>query len=179
MPGGDGKIVVKEVTLLCRQGNCPGSLNSLYIGCSLFNTENVLKALNKFLFALRDYHQHITNIVLIIGVIIALVQLNTSKNIESAKLMIDFNNQLRNNQNNYKNIIASIYAEAPLIKPKGKYTEIDIDSFLLEWELLNQLRENRLISEDMAYDAFSYDVVSTWHNKEIKQYVADASVLLS
>lgn len=51
---------------------------------------------------------------------------------------------------------------------------MELIHFYLEWELLNQLREYKLISEDMAYDAFSYDVEATWQNKEIKQYIAAA-----
>ncbi len=116
--------------------------------------------------------QDITNMILIAGVFVALWQLKYSTTIDSARLMIDFNNQLRNCEHNYCKILNAIDNDLPLLKPKGEFNDIDIDNFLVEWELLNQLREKRLISDDMSYDAFSYEVERTWRNKEIQNYIA-------
>jgi hypothetical protein len=116
---------------------------------------------------------HLTNLTVICGVVLALIQFNHSGKIESAKLMLDFNNQLRNNQNNYTDFLDAVISDRPIVKPKGKFSDIQIDNFLVEWELLNQMRENKLISEDMSYDAFAYEVEATWCNKDINKFIND------
>ena len=118
--------------------------------------------------------QDITNIILILGVIIALFQLNTNKNIESAKLMIEFNNQLRNSQFNYAKYLFAVDNNLPMLKPKGSFTNIQLDNFLVEWELLNLMRERNLIDDKMAYNAFAYEVEATWCNKDIQKFIMDS-----
>jgi len=118
--------------------------------------------------------QDLANIVLICGVILALIQFRHSSKIESAKLMIDFNDQLRNNQNNYTEFLDAVDNGKPLMKPKGKFSDVQIDNFLVEWELLNEMRENKLISEEMLSDAFSYEVEATWCNKDIQKFITAA-----
>ncbi len=73
--------------------------------------------------------------------------------------MLEFNNELRNTNPSYSDLIAAIAQKKPLFKGPGAFTDERIDNYLMMWELLGRLTDNHLISDEMAYDAFSYDVV--------------------
>jgi hypothetical protein len=119
--------------------------------------------------------QNLCNLTTICGVVIALLQFHYYTQIESAKLMIEFNNQLRNGQSNYSDFLEAVDNDNPILKTSGgKFSDIQIDNFLVEWELLEQMREKHLISEDMLYDAFSYEVEATWNHKDIQTFIRDA-----
>jgi len=133
----------------------------------LKNMKSKIKSLNW-----EKLQKILTVIAMLIGGGFALYQFHVSNQIESARLMIDFNNQLRNGEHSYSKLIAAIGNNKPIIEPNGEYTEIDIDNYLVMWELLNNIYENRLITEDMLYDAFSYDIEKTYCNKEIQQYIS-------
>jgi len=116
--------------------------------------------------------QNIMHIVTIFGVIFGLVQFKHVKEIESARLIVEFNNQLRNNDHNYSKIIDAIGNNDPLLKPMGKFTEGQIDNYLVEWELINNFYDHSLISQETLYDAFAYDIEKAYCNREIRQYMA-------
>src|ERR1035437_8640759 len=116
----------------------------------------------------------VASVVVIAGVIFSVLQLKHSAEIESARLILDFNNQLRTNGNNYSKILYAIDNNLPLLQPNGEFSSLDIYSFLLEWELLDQLFRRKLIQEDMAYQAFYNDVAKTWGNVEIQEFIKEA-----
>ena len=121
-----------------------------------------------------EIFSHILRIIEIIaivgGVYFAGMQIRDVRNMQSAQMMLEFNNDL-NNQINAQ-IITTIEDDQPIfLKNGGKFTSTDIDKYLTNYELLNNIYEAGLITDDMLYNAFSYDVVKTYKNKEIKDYL--------
>jgi len=87
--------------------------------------------------------------------------------------MLDFNKDLSSEKNS--EITAAIENNAPLFrKNKGSFTSTDIDNYLGIYELINNVHEAHLITDDMLYNAFSYDFIKTYQNKEIADYLNEA-----
>lgn len=106
----------------------------------------------------------------VIGVIFATIQIRDVRNMQSAQLMLDFNNQLNTDVNS--SIISSIEDGSPLFKQNsGNFTSTDIDKFLSVYELLYNTRDAGLITDNMLYSGFSYDISKTYDNQEIQQYL--------
>ena len=105
------------------------------------------------------------------GVLFATVQIRDLRNNESARLMLEFNKELNSDLN--ANLITAIEENKPILKQSGgEFTTTDIDRYLGAYELLNNVSVAGLISDDMLYNAFAYDVVKTYQNKEIQDYLA-------
>jgi len=105
------------------------------------------------------------------GVIFAGVQIRDLKNNQSAQLMLEFNKELNSDLN--ANLITAIEENKPILKESGgEFTTTDIDRYLGAYELLNNVSIAGLISDDMLYNAFAYDIVKTYQNKEIQNYLA-------
>lgn len=106
----------------------------------------------------------------VIGVVFAMVQIRDVRNMQSAQLMLDFNNQLNTEINS--RIITSIEDGHPLFKENsGNFTTTDIDKYLSVYELLYGTRDAGLITDNMLYSGFSYDILKTYDNQEIQQYL--------
>lgn len=120
-----------------------------------------------------DVFQIIANIVVIIGVIVGVITLIHTDRINSGQLMVEFNNELRNSpQTAYPKLIAAVSDDEPLLVGKNPhFTSDDIDSYLVMWETLDNLYQHKLISEDMVYDTFSYDIEAAYCNLEIRSYI--------
>src|SRR3989344_4438892 len=122
---------------------------------------------------LRDW----TNIVTILGIIIAVISLIVSvytfrqqKGIDSARLMLDFNKELSSDRNSQ--IITAIENRQPVFRENGGlFTSTEIDNYLGIYELMNNVHEAHLITDDMLYNTFSYIFVKTYQNKEITKYL--------
>lgn len=58
---------------------------------------------------------------------------------------------------------------------KKYYLEVEIDDFLLgHFEDIGLFEEKGLIDTEMAYEEFSYYILRTFENEEIKKYIGDA-----
>ena len=111
-------------------------------------------------------------VAIVIAVIFATVQIRDIRNMQSAQLMLDFNNQLSTDKN--LRLIVAIEEDEPIFKKTGgEFTTADIDQYLGIYELLNNVSEIGLISDDMLYNAFSYDIIKTYQNKEIQDYLSE------
>lgn len=105
------------------------------------------------------------------GVIFAGVQIRDLRNDQSAQLMLEFNKELNSDLN--ANLITAIEDNKPILKESGgEFTTTDIDRYLGVYELLNTVSITGLISDDMVYNAFAYDILKTYQNQEIKNYLA-------
>ena len=105
------------------------------------------------------------------GVIFASVQIRDLRNNQSVQLMLEFNKELNGDLN--ANLITTIEENRPILKEGGgKFTTTDIDRYLGTYELLNNVSIAGLISDDMLYNAFAYDIVKTYQNKEIQNYLS-------
>jgi hypothetical protein len=102
-------------------------------------------------------------------------QTRATENLQSAQFMVELNDRLRNGPDSYSHLIAAIDNGKPVFKSKGgAFTEEQVDDYLVMWVLLGKLSEEKLISSDMAYAAFSYDVEAAYQNPEIFCFVEDA-----
>lgn len=109
-------------------------------------------------------------IAIIGGVYFAAVQIKDVRNMQSAQLMLEFNNDLDSEVNSQ--IITAIENNEPIFLDNGgKFTTTDIDKYISIYELVNDVYVNGLITDDMLYNAFSYDIVATYRNKEIQDYL--------
>ena len=106
------------------------------------------------------------------GVIFAGYQLRDLRNNQSAQFMLEFNQALSSPINT--KIIFALENNKPIfIENGGEFTTADIDNYLGNYELLNNTYQVGLISNDMLYNGFSYDIVKTYQNTEIKNYLAE------
>lgn len=109
-------------------------------------------------------------IAIVGGVIFAGVQIRDFRNSQSAQLMLEFNKELNSDLNS--SLITAIEENKPILKENGgEFTTTDIDRYLGAYELLNNVSAAGLISDDMLYNAFAYDIVKTYQNKEIQDYL--------
>lgn len=107
---------------------------------------------------------------ILVGVIFAMIQIRDLRNNESAQLMLEFNKSLSEEINS--NLITAIENNDPILKINGgQFTTTDIDHYLTIYELLNNVSEVGLINDEMLYNAFAYDIIKTFQNKEIKDYL--------
>ena len=120
--------------------------------------------------------QNIAHVVTIIGIILAVLNFWYLRKIESAKLLIEFDKQLRNGPTNSR-ILDVIADSKPLLKEHGgRFSVADVDRYLAELELLNNFYDHNLISEEMLYDTFSYDIEKAYCHKEIQQYLKNVRI---
>lgn len=125
----------------------------------------------KIFSSLLQILQAIAAIAIIAGVIFTAIQIRDLRNNQSAQLMLEFDRELNSNIN--ASIITAIENNLPILKENGgEFTETDIDHYLGIYELLNNISEVGIISDDMLYNAFSYWVVTTYQNKEIQDYLS-------
>jgi hypothetical protein len=109
-------------------------------------------------------------VAILVGVIFATIQIRDLRNNESAQLMLEFNKSLSEEINS--NLITAIENNDPILKINGgQFTTTDIDHYLTIYELLNNVSEVGLINDEMLYNAFAYDIIKTFQNKEIKDYL--------
>ena len=94
-------------------------------------------------------------------------QLDESRKQEAAQLVLNINNELRNKENPRSKIVAAL-ADG---KSLQGFSDEQIDSYLMMWELVDSLMERNLIDHDSAYDVFSYDVERAYCSAYIRDYV--------
>jgi|SRR3989344_3852784 len=111
-------------------------------------------------------------IAIISGVIFAMIQIRDLRNDQSAQLMLEFNRSLSEDTNS--RLITAIENNNPILKIHGgEFTTTDIDHYLTIYELLNNVSEVGLITDDMLYNGFAYDIIKTFKHQEIKNYLFD------
>lgn len=116
--------------------------------------------------------QHVTYIVTIVGVVIAVLNFYHIKKIESARLIIEFDNHFINNKKNFEIMDKIDERKYPILKLNGgTILSGDLERYLGEFELMNNFYDNRLISEEMLYDSYSYYIEEAYKNKEIIDYI--------
>jgi hypothetical protein len=112
---------------------------------------------------------------IIVGVVFTMVQIRDVRNMQSAQLMLDFNNQLNSDTNS--KIITAIENNQPIFKENsGNFTSTDVDKYLSVYELLYDTYDAGLITGSMLYSGFSYDIIKTYDNQEIQAYLKKVMV---
>ena len=100
--------------------------------------------------------------------------LEDNRKIASANFVLQIEQRL--NGNRYDNITAAIEDNKstwPLLKPRGKFTESNIEDYIGNYDEVGTLYKDGLINESLAYDDFSYDVEKAYCNKDIYNYIQD------
>ncbi len=111
-------------------------------------------------------------IAIVGGVIFAAVQIRDLRNNQSAQLMLEFNRSLSEQTNS--ELITAIENNNPILTANGgKFTTTDVDHYLTIYELLNNVSEAGLITDEMLYNGFAYDIIKTFQNPEIKNYLSN------
>jgi len=110
-------------------------------------------------------------IVTVPGIILALATLRHQSAIDSANLTIKFDKQLRSGKS--LEVLNAIDA-GEKIDGNGDLRAADIDNYLIKYEMLDDMLESKLITYNLAYDAFSYDIEGAYCNKEVGEYIKNA-----
>jgi hypothetical protein len=106
----------------------------------------------------------------ILGVIFTINQIAQIKNSQSADLILRIDDKL--NKQPYQEIASVIEDNKPVLKKQsGRYTGNELEDYLGEVELICNMYEDNLITDDMLNNAFSYEIVSAYKDKEVQEYL--------
>jgi hypothetical protein len=93
------------------------------------------------------------------------------KNQMSSDFMLRFSDEL--NEDGSGRVSSALDNHRPLTHDL-KVSDDDIDDFLSKYELLDAVYRYNVINQEMAYDAFSYDLKRALKDKRIIQYLLDS-----
>ena len=117
--------------------------------------------MQKFTDSLKVWCAILASLVIIIGLPFAALQIYQEKlaqasaaQTQTASYLLEFNNQLRNTSTSYSGLISDISKNNPIIAPKGNYSSIAIDNYLIMWDELYAMKSSNPINNSMNYGAF-------------------------
>lgn len=103
---------------------------------------------------------------------IARSQSNDELKKESATLMLQFYNGFRDRDNSP--LVYAVAINKPLlVQNGGKFTEEQLDNYLVKYEILYNAYANNLISEDDLNTAFGFDIEKASKNAEIQTFISN------
>ena len=119
-------------------------------------------------------------VTLIIGIVsilvtlyISQIQINNDSKKESATLMFQLSDEFRNSENSSIVYAIAIGQKPLLIANGGKFTDEQLDNYLIRYELLYNAYQDGLISYDDLDTAFGYDVGAANQNLEVQKFISD------
>ena len=119
----------------------------------------------------------ISLLALVFSIYFSISNTMSETRLNSANFMVEFNSQLRNGKNSYSKLIYAIDGNNfSLEELNANFSTEYLDNYLMMWELLDNAMEHKLIAEDMAYDAFSYDIEKAYCNSTVKKYIQESRV---
>ena len=89
----------------------------------------------------------------------------------SSEFMLRFNDEL--DEDGSGRVSSALNNNRPLTHDR-KVSDDDIDDFLSKYELLDVVYRYNVINQDMAHDAFSYDLERALKDKRVIQYLLDS-----
>ncbi len=96
---------------------------------------------------------------------------NTQSN-RSADLIFRFDERL--DKTPYSKLRLAIENGRPLLKAHGgKFSDDDLEGYLDIWDSLNDVYSKGLISRDMFYNSYSYDIEKAYDNAEVQEYLKE------
>ena len=130
---------------------------------------------NSFLFFLKkNSATTISSLALLLTIFaigINIWQIIVNQNLESNKLMFDISKDFRTGNTSHL-IYAIAIDEEPLLEENGgKFSDEELDNYLVRYELLYKAFEHKIINEDMLSIAFGYDIEKAYENKEILSFI--------
>lgn len=124
----------------------------------------------------------IAAIAAVVGVVIGLKQFTVAADQveaisehDAVRLTFDLAEKLRSGTNGA--ILAAINEDYPprLLKEHGgRFSGGDLDTYLVEYELLQDAYEKGQISKDLIDDGFSFEIERAYLDPEIKQFIEEA-----
>lgn len=121
-----------------------------------------------------SFIQIFTLLVLIVGVYLTVIQIGDLRKVNSGQIALDITRDIYSKERypNNPEIIKLIEQNKPiLVDDKGKFQEQDLDNLLGEWNLIARFNQLSILSDDLVYEQFSFDLVKAYENTEIKSYI--------
>lgn len=118
----------------------------------------------------------IQTVALIASVYLLREQINDlqdTKSSRSADFIFRFNEQL--DKPPLSKLRIAIVSGKPILKKNGgKFDEDDLEQYLDLWEGLNDLYVKGLISKEMFYNSYSYDIDKAYSKAEVQSFVKES-----
>lgn len=114
-------------------------------------------------------------VVLVGGLYLTLVQLSDLRKVNSGQIALDITRDIYSDDRYPRNpqLIKLIQRGQPiLIEGGGTVEEEDLDNLLGEWDLIARFNQLGILSDDLVYQQFSFDIVKAYQNPEIKDYIS-------
>lgn len=113
------------------------------------------------------------------SLVFAGLQLSDNRKIASANFVNTIYQQF--NSDKYNNIVLAIEGDNtihtstyPILKPKGQFTDSDLDEYISNFDNIANLWQDGLVDERMAYNEFAYDAEKAWCNNDIRNYIFES-----
>jgi hypothetical protein len=99
--------------------------------------------------------------------------LEETRSNRSADFIFRFNERL--DKGPYPELRLAIDSNKPILKEHGgKFSQDDLEGYLDLWEGLSDVYAKGLISKDMFYNSYSYDIENTYNNPEVQAFVKES-----
>jgi len=121
-----------------------------------------------------EYLKRALDLLVIVSIIFAGIQLSNSWKVDSAKFIYEIGKDLNNNA--FDKITSAIddnKSTFKLLKPDGEFSPNDIETYLNGYDFVGNLNNDNLVDMRLAYDEFSYDVEKAFCNNDIRQHIRD------
>jgi len=98
-------------------------------------------------------------------------ELESSKSNRSADFIFRFDDKL--DKEPYRKLSHAIQDNKPILKEHGgKFTSDDLEGYLDIFESLHDVWTRGLITEEMLYSAYSYEIMKAANNSEVQAYLS-------
>lgn len=131
----------------------------------------------------RDWWKHISGVLVLVQTVALIASvyllreqindLQDTKSSRSVDFIFRFNDKL--DKAPLSKLRLSIASRKPILKKNGgKFNEDDLEEYLDLWEGLNDLYIKDLISKEMFYNSYSYDIGKAHENPEVQAFVKES-----
>ena len=135
-----------------------------------------IEAINKWLSAGASIAVMAGVVAAAVGVFVATRTLKEMQEAASATLMLNLRDTLASDR--YGKITGEIQnndSAHPLLKDHGgKFSDMDVEEYIGNFEDLGYLVHENVLIPEMAYDHFSYDIEKAWCNGDVQRVVREA-----
>lgn len=118
----------------------------------------------------------IQTIVIILGFLVAYVELKNIQQTTSGNLALEIYKDIRSDRvfKNNPKIIEAIASGKSILKANGgNFEEEDLDNYLGFFDWISAANDMGIVSDDMVYNFHGDLILSTYNNQEIKSYIND------
>jgi hypothetical protein len=130
----------------------------------------------------RDYWKHISGVLVLFQTIALLASvyflreqakdLPDTKASRSVDLVLKFDERL--SKPPFLKLRTAVEYNKPILRANhGKFTEEDLESYLGILDSLNDVYRQGLITKDLFYSAYSYDIEKAYDNAEVQTYLKE------